>query len=106
MHLADSLAVEATMARKKPRPESSDDDQHSTMQNLEEILSKIGVRRGSMDAIRLSRGVVGKTSYVALAAIGVLGVVAWNLREPMLLVGVGILAVLFSAIMIWKLLSF
>ncbi len=42
-------------------------------------LEKLGLKTEGMDRIRLGRGVVGKTGYVAWAAMAVLGIVAYKL---------------------------
>lgn len=57
-------------------------------------LESAGFNASSLDKIRLARGVVGKTSYVAAAAIFGLIVVAWSLRDPNYLLAIGALIVL------------
>jgi hypothetical protein len=49
-------------------------------------LEAAGVNAESLDRIRLARGVVGKASYVAGAAIIGLAAVAWGLRDPVYLI--------------------
>lgn len=45
-----------------------------------EILQKVGIKEESLGRIRLARGVVGKTSYVAAAMMFVLALVAFGLK--------------------------
>lgn len=62
--------------------------------DLKAILSQAGA--AAFDKVKLSRGVVGKSSQVAMAAFAVLGLVAWNLREPSYLI---VLACLVSILL-------
>jgi hypothetical protein len=48
-------------------------------------LESAGVNTSMLDRIRLARGVVGKASYVAGAAVLGLAIVAWQLHESWLL---------------------
>jgi hypothetical protein len=50
--------------------------------NLNEILSRTGISAEALDRIRLAQGFVGKSSYVAVSAILMLGALAFALREP------------------------
>jgi hypothetical protein len=43
----------------------------------DDILAKIGVSARSLDSIRLARGVVGNTTYVACFALAAIAAVAW-----------------------------
>ncbi len=58
-----------------------------------DILKRFGSIAETVESIRLAPGVVGKTAYAAIAALAVLGVVAWRLSNPVLLAGVAFLAV-------------
>ena len=49
--------------------------------DINQVLELLGVKTEGLDRIRLARGVVGKTSYVALAAIFGLAVIAWRLTS-------------------------
>ena len=51
------------------------------MLNFSKILEELGISTESINSIRLARGVVGKTSYVALGGFFVLAVVAWRLSS-------------------------
>ncbi len=59
------------------------------------MLSKAGVNASALDRIRLAQGVVGKSSYVAAAALIALGAVAVGLRDTsaLLVIGVFVLVV-------------
>src|SRR5947209_6692982 len=64
--------------------------------DLQDTLKSAGINASAFDRIRLARGVVGKASYVATAAVIGLAVVAYGLKEPTLLIIDAILiAVLF-----------
>ncbi len=70
------------------------------MDPIQRALDRSGINVSSLDQIRLARGVVGKASYVALAAVlmlgGVAGGIAWRWHDPILLMVVSILmAVVF-----------
>jgi hypothetical protein len=60
---------------------------------IHKFLEATGFRSSAFDRIRFSRGIIGKASYVAVAAMLALGIVAYNLREPMLLLAIGLLIV-------------
>ncbi len=67
------------------------------MSEPEDVLRQLGVRVEGLDRIRLGRGVVGKASYVAGAAVIALGFVAWALRDPTyLLIDACLIAVVFG----------
>jgi len=57
--------------------------------DIQQILSKAGVNAETLDRVRLAQGVVGKSSYVAGAALLALTVVAFNLHESAYLITVG-----------------
>jgi hypothetical protein len=61
--------------------------------DIRDILEKSGVTLGAVDRIRLARGVVGKSSYVAAAALGVLLVLAFRAPVGWMIVALGIAAV-------------
>jgi hypothetical protein len=63
--------------------------------DIRKILEESGLQVGSLDRIRLTRGVVGKTSYVAGAALLVLLVAATRASEKTLL------AVLIATILVF-----
>jgi hypothetical protein len=67
-------------------------------QSIKGALEEAGISGESLDRIRLSRGVVGKTSYVAGAALLVLVSVALVLREPGYLLMIGGFAVILFLI--------
>ena len=48
--------------------------------SIQDTLRQVGVSSSTLDRIKLARGLVGKTSYVAGAAIIALGVVAYGLK--------------------------
>jgi hypothetical protein len=45
---------------------------------VKSALRSVGVRTETLEGIRLARGVMGKTSYVAGVALLVLGAIAWH----------------------------
>ena len=49
--------------------------------NVKQILESVGVSESSLDRVRLSHGVVGKSSYVAGVALLALLVVAYSLKD-------------------------
>ena len=51
------------------------------MNPIREALEQSGLSAFKLDRIRLARGVVGKATYVAVAAILALGGIAWRLAE-------------------------
>jgi hypothetical protein len=66
------------------------------MNPIREALEQSGINASTLDRIRLARGVVGKASYVAGAAILALAGVAWGLRDPSyLLVDAVLIVVVF-----------
>lgn len=68
------------------------------MDAIRRALEQSGVNAASLDRIRLARGIVGKASYVALAAIlmlgGAAGGIAWTLHDPTYVIAIAILIVL------------
>jgi len=72
---------------------------------IRDALEQTGINTSTLDRIRLARGVVGKASYVAGAAILVLGGIAWRLLDPLhlLLAGglVTLIFVLYFAGVLW-----
>jgi hypothetical protein len=64
------------------------------MNLIRRALDQSGINASSLDRIRLARGVIGKTSYVAAAAVLALGGVAWRLDDPIYLLVEAILIVL------------
>jgi hypothetical protein len=65
---------------------------------VRETLEQAGINASTLDRIRLARGVVGKTSYVAGAAILALAVVAWGLRDPSYLIADAVLVVILFVV--------
>ena len=63
-----------------------------------EALEHAGINASTLDRIRLARGVVGKTSYVAGAAILALAAVAWGLRDPNYLIADAVLVVVLFVV--------
>lgn len=61
------------------------------------MLKSAGISAESFDRVRLARGVVGKSGYVAGAALLVLFAVAISLRDPVLLIVLAVLAVAIFA---------
>jgi hypothetical protein len=59
--------------------------------NVKQILEAVGVSEASLDRVRLSQGVVGKSSYVAGIALLALLVVAYSLKDSGYLLAVGCL---------------
>jgi hypothetical protein len=68
------------------------------MSPIRRVLDQSGINASSLDRIRLARGVVGKASYVAVAAVLALGGIAWRLRDPIYLLVAAVLIVLVFAI--------
>jgi hypothetical protein len=68
------------------------------MNPIRRVLDQSGINASSLDRIRLARGVVGKASYVAVAAVLALGGIAWRLRDPIYLLVAAVLIVLVFAI--------
>src|SRR5258708_39403343 len=62
--------------------------------NVKHILEAVGVSESSLDRIRLSHGVVGKSSYVAGTALLALLVVAYSLKDSGYLLAIGCFIVL------------
>jgi len=56
---------------------------------IKSALEATGISASRLDRIRLARGVVGKTSYVAGAAILALATIGVVLREPTFLLAIG-----------------
>lgn len=63
----------------------------SSQGDLRDVLQRAGISAETLDRIRLARGVVGKSSYVAAAAILALGTVAVVLRDPVFLIADAVL---------------
>lgn len=59
---------------------------------IEKVLQQAGLSETSLDRVRLSRGVVGKSAYVAAGALLVLAVAGYSLRDSELLILVAVLA--------------
>jgi hypothetical protein len=68
------------------------------MDHIRQVLDQSGINASSLDRIRLARGVVGKASYVAVAAVLALGGIAWRLRDPIYLLVAAVLILLVFAI--------
>jgi hypothetical protein len=68
------------------------------LDGLEKQLEAAGIKGETLDRIRLARGVVGKSSYVAGAAFLALIAVAWSLREPGYLLALAVFVVLLFAV--------
>jgi hypothetical protein len=63
---------------------------------IRETLQQVGINASTLDRVRLVRGVVGKTSYVAAAAVLTLAAIAWRLTDPnLLLVDAGLVVLIF-----------
>jgi hypothetical protein len=60
-------------------------------ETIHNALRQVGINSSSLDRIQLARGVVGKSSYVAGAAILALGTIALVLREPLFLIADAVL---------------
>ncbi|MBM6583258.1 hypothetical protein ILT44_23940 [Microvirga sp. BT689] len=56
-------------------------------------LEGAGISATSVERIRLAKGVVGKTSYVAGAALFALAVVGWSLKDPLYQIILAVLVV-------------
>lgn len=65
---------------------------------LTKALEAAGISTSSLDRVRLSRGVVGKSAYVASAALLVLAVAAYSLKDQTFLLCIAILAVILFAL--------
>jgi len=68
------------------------------MNPVREALEQSGINASALDRIRLARGVVGKASYVAVAAILALAGVAWALRDPNYLLADAVLVVILFVV--------
>jgi len=66
--------------------------------DIRDTLNRVGIGTAELDRVRLARGVIGKASYVAAAAIIALAAVAWGLREPVYLLIDGVLVVVLFAL--------
>lgn len=56
------------------------------MFDIRKILEGFGLSEESVDQVKLGRGVVGKVTYVAMAAVAVLGLIAWRLTDESYLI--------------------
>ena len=56
--------------------------------SLKGALADVGIAAESINRIRLGPGVVGRTTWVGLGALIVLGVAAWNTKNEWLLGGI------------------
>ncbi len=65
--------------------------------NIGKVLEGFGLSEESVDRLKLSRGVVGRTTYVALGLVIVLGIVAWRVPTENLLAIASIAALAFLA---------
>jgi hypothetical protein len=65
--------------------------------DLKSALGQMGFKAEGVDRIRLARGVVGKSTYVAVATMGVLSVAAYGLKAN----PIGLLIVGFGAIVLF-----
>jgi hypothetical protein len=72
--------------------------QVSSQHDIRRTLEQVGINASSLDRIRLARGVVGKASYVAGAALLALGAVALVLREPLYLLILAICVLLIFVV--------
>jgi hypothetical protein len=62
------------------------------------ILEDIGINSEGLDKIRLGRGVIGKSTYVAIAALAVLGLVASRVTNEWFLISIAVgVLLLFGA---------
>jgi len=69
-----------------------------TLGGIEKQLESAGIKGETLDRIRLARGVVGKSSYVAGAAFLTLVTVAWSLRDPGYLLALAVFVLLLFVI--------
>jgi intracellular septation protein A len=53
--------------------------------DIKETLSKVGINAEALDRVRLAQGVVGKSSYVTVAALLALGAIAISLHDSLYL---------------------
>lgn len=51
------------------------------MDEIKEILGKVGLSSEGVDRVRLAQGVVGKTTYALAGTLGVLAVAAFGARD-------------------------
>jgi hypothetical protein len=66
------------------------------MNPIREALEQSGLSAFKLDRIRLARGVVGKATYVAVAAILALGGIAWRVADSLqLLLAGGLIVLIF-----------
>lgn len=67
------------------------------MAQFNKILEEIGITEG-LDKIKLGRGVIGKSTYVAIAALGVLALVASRVTNEWFLISIAVgVVLLFGA---------
>jgi hypothetical protein len=64
---------------------------------INKALAQMGLNASSLESVKLARGVVGKASYVAFAAMLALGVVAYSLKDPLFLFLLALLVVVLFA---------
>ena len=76
------------------------------MASTDDLLSKIGISEGALDRVRLAQGVVGKSSYVAFAALIGLAVVAYSLKDPGYLLAIGLVIAATFLIFLFSVLWF
>jgi hypothetical protein len=69
--------------------------------NIKETLSKFGIGAEALDRVRLAQGVVGKSSYVTVAALGALAAIAFSPYALVLAFVVLLVFVLYLAGALW-----
>jgi hypothetical protein len=74
--------------------------------SIGDLLRQAGVPIESLTRIRLGSGLVGKTTWAAIAAIAVLGLIASRLSDPWILAGLGALVGVIFMTYLWKVMSF
>ena len=74
--------------------------------SIPETLKSLGIAAESVERIRLGRGVVGKTSIVAISAMIVLGIVASRLKSDEFLFTIGLAVLIGFIIYFFTILKF
>ncbi len=66
--------------------------------DISKLFNQLGIKASSLGKVRMGRGVVGKTSHVAIAFFAVLAIIAYGTKNDWVLAGVGLIA---AAVFVW-----
>ncbi len=67
---------------RSPRTNQKISEYGQTGLDIHEALKNLGIGVESLDRIRLSRGIVGRATFVAIGGLVVLGLAIWKLNNP------------------------